>query len=108
MENKEGCRMEGTVKIHKVPGNFHISHHAYWNTMEQLYHSGKRIDFTHKINNISFGDKDTAAKLRGKMQRRFSENMESDLKGVKVSHTERLRECSTVSYLPTTTWMCLS
>lgn len=55
--------MEGTVKIHKVPGNFHISHHAYWNTMEQLYQRGKRIDFTHKIHNISFGDKDTAAKM---------------------------------------------
>ena len=87
MEDKEGCRMEGTVKIHKVPGNFHISHHAYWNTMEQLYHRGKRIDFTHKINNISFGDKDTAKK----MQRRFSENMESDLAGVEVKHTEKMQ-----------------
>ena len=24
---KQGCRMTGSVKIHKVPGNFHISCH---------------------------------------------------------------------------------
>jgi len=30
---KEGCEMEGTVKIHKVPGNFHISHHAFFDVM---------------------------------------------------------------------------
>jgi len=86
LNKKEGCRMEGTVKIHKVPGNFHISHHAYWNTMEQLHRKGKRIDFTHKINNISFGNKETA----NKMQSRFSEDMSSDLDGIKVSHTEKM------------------
>ena len=29
LKNKEGCRIEGEVKIHKVPGNFHISSHSY-------------------------------------------------------------------------------
>jgi endoplasmic reticulum-Golgi intermediate compartment protein 3 len=86
MAKGEGCRMEGTVKIHKVPGNFHISHHAYWNTMERLYSSGKRIDFTHKINNISFGDK-AAAKI---MQSRFSENMRGDLDNTSNVHTDKM------------------
>jgi hypothetical protein len=29
LDEKEGCRVEGTVVINKVPGNFHISSHAY-------------------------------------------------------------------------------
>ena len=33
LNNKEGCEIEGTVKIHKVPGNFHVSHHAFFDVM---------------------------------------------------------------------------
>lgn len=33
LKNEEGCEIEGTVKIHKVPGNFHISHHAFFDVM---------------------------------------------------------------------------
>ena len=28
LKDQEGCRVEGTVIINKVPGNFHISTHA--------------------------------------------------------------------------------
>jgi hypothetical protein len=37
MENGQGCEIEGTVKIRKVPGNFHVSHHAYWDVMTKLF-----------------------------------------------------------------------
>ena len=29
MEDKEGCNIEGVLIINKVPGNFHISSHAF-------------------------------------------------------------------------------
>jgi hypothetical protein len=29
VENKEGCRISGTVKVNKVPGNLHFSTHSY-------------------------------------------------------------------------------
>ena len=28
-KNKEGCHLHGYIKVNKVPGNFHISSHAY-------------------------------------------------------------------------------
>ena len=29
MDEQEGCRVEGTIIINKVPGNFHLSTHAF-------------------------------------------------------------------------------
>ena len=42
--------------INKVPGNFHISMHHYPEAVQMLYMSGKTLDFTHKINHLSFGN----------------------------------------------------
>ena len=32
-KNKEGCNLSGTMLLNKVPGNFHISSHAYNNVL---------------------------------------------------------------------------
>lgn len=56
LEDKEGCKLSGFVFINKVPGNFHISGHHYPDAVQQLFMHGHKLDFTHKINHLSFGD----------------------------------------------------
>jgi len=56
LQNKEGCKLSGFVFINKVPGNFHISGHHYPDAVQKLYMSGHSLDFSHKINHLSFGD----------------------------------------------------
>jgi len=57
IQDKEGCRLYGTFYVNKVPGNFHISSHAFGTTIQRLFSEGlMQWDVTHKINHISFGD----------------------------------------------------
>lgn len=55
LDEKEGCQLEGQVKMHKVPGNFHLSSHDCPETVMKLMQNGYKIDFTHTINHLSFG-----------------------------------------------------
>ena len=48
--------MHGDIIINKVPGNFHISTHAYSSVVDALIMRGHRIDFSHRINHLSFGN----------------------------------------------------
>ena len=43
------------MKLHKVPGNFHLSSHDCPETVMKLMREGHRINFTHKIRHLSFG-----------------------------------------------------
>ena len=36
LEDKEGCQIEGQVRMHKVPGNFHLSSHDCPDTVMKL------------------------------------------------------------------------
>jgi hypothetical protein len=83
----QGCEIEGTVKIRKVPGNFHISHHAYRDVISRLYSSGKRINFSHKINKLNFGNEDTGNVI----QYKFGESFKGELDGTSESHTESMK-----------------
>lgn len=56
LKDQEGCKLRGYVFINKVPGNFHISGHHYPQVFQHLYLTGHRLDFTHKINHLSFGN----------------------------------------------------
>lgn len=56
MDDQEGCMVEGTVIINKVPGNFHLSTHSFGEVVQRVYMSGKRLDFSHTIHHLSFGD----------------------------------------------------
>lgn len=47
--------MVGYVEINRVPGNFHISTHAYGDIMMGLAYDGYKFDYSYKINHISFG-----------------------------------------------------
>jgi hypothetical protein len=58
--NKEGCKIKGYFLVNKVPGNFHISSHAFAPIIHRLFADGFfNFDLSHRINHISFGeDKD--------------------------------------------------
>lgn len=57
IQNKEGCQLVGNISVLRVPGNFHISSHAYGRTIARLVAEGVfKYDISHKINHISFGD----------------------------------------------------
>eukprot|EP00355_Strombidium_rassoulzadegani_P004564 CAMPEP_0168618376 /NCGR_PEP_ID=MMETSP0449_2-20121227/6041_1 /TAXON_ID=1082188 /ORGANISM="Strombidium rassoulzadegani, Strain ras09" /LENGTH=257 /DNA_ID=CAMNT_0008659251 /DNA_START=34 /DNA_END=807 /DNA_ORIENTATION=+ len=57
LEEKQGCQMQGSFKVYRVPGNFHISMHAYGDIKMMLSSQGHDFDFSYKINHLSFGNK---------------------------------------------------
>ncbi len=58
MNDNEGCQIYGYFYVNKVPGNFHISAHAYGNLVQQLVALGyTKFNISHTINHLSFGDK---------------------------------------------------
>ena len=80
MDNNEGCRVEGTVIINKVPGNFHLSTHAFGDVVQKIYMQGRSLDFSHTIHHLSFGDD----RMMKDIQRRYNEKFSYDLDGVSV------------------------
>lgn len=38
LKQQEGCQMVGSVNIHKVPGNFHISSHDFGEAYQKLFY----------------------------------------------------------------------
>jgi hypothetical protein len=52
-----GCRIVGAFTVKEVPGNFHISSHAYQNIYVRLAMAGviKTLDVSHKIHSLYFG-----------------------------------------------------
>lgn len=53
-----GCRIMGSFTVKEVPGNFHISSHAYQNIFVRLLMDGviQTLDVSHKIHSLYFGD----------------------------------------------------
>jgi hypothetical protein len=72
--------------IHKVPGNFHISSHDQQQAIQILNSQGKRMDWSHTLNELSFGDKGEMKIL----QTRFGEEMKNELSGEKINHREAI------------------
>ena len=58
LNDHEGCKLSGAVFINKVPGNFHISTHAFGDIVMMLKSQGYNFDFSYKIHHMSFGNKD--------------------------------------------------
>ncbi len=55
--DEEGCNIYGDVYVKKVPGNFHISSHAYGPIVSRLAQEGHYSwDLSHKINHFYVGD----------------------------------------------------
>lgn len=70
-KDKEGCELVGHIIVNKVPGNFHISSHAYGHILNQVFHSAQisTIDLSHKINHISFGEEKDIIQIRKKFNK---------------------------------------
>mmetsp|Transcript_11114 Transcript_11114/g.18646 ORF Transcript_11114/g.18646 Transcript_11114/m.18646 type:complete len:237 (+) Transcript_11114:473-1183(+) len=77
LENQEGCKLSGFVFINKVPGNFHISGHHYPDAVRQLFMRGLKLDFSHKINHLSFGDLEDVSLI----EKNFGEKIKFELDG---------------------------
>ena len=58
LKNQEGCQLFGYLLINRVPGNFHISSHAFHEYLNKIFNMAniRTIDLSHKINHISFGE----------------------------------------------------
>lgn len=58
-QKKYGCRLIGSFTVKEVPGNFHVSTHAYQNLYSRLMIDGviTTVDTSHKIHDFYFGDK---------------------------------------------------
>jgi hypothetical protein len=83
--DKEGCRLYGTFLVNKVPGNFHISSHAFGPTIQRLFSEGMmQFDVTHKINHISFGDDSDLKQIKTK----FGVGVLNPLDNIKKAETE--------------------
>jgi hypothetical protein len=58
--DKEFCRIKGYIEVKKVPGNWHISFHAYRDLLYGLNHDQlSSLKFGHTINHLSFGSAGT-------------------------------------------------
>ena len=53
---EQGCRLEGSFKVMRFPGNFHIASHTFAPIIEEFREKGQNIHFnlTHTIHHISF------------------------------------------------------
>ena len=93
LNSKEGCRMFGNLFVNKVPGNFHISTHSYHSIITTAIGGDtKRIDLSHKINHLSFGETEQLELI----QKKFDDGVIAPLDG-----KERMRAAtinSGVSY----------
>lgn len=77
LDDMEGCKLSGFVFINKVPGNFHISGHHYPEAVRALFMKGHKLDFSHKINHLSFGALQDAELIK----QHFGETIENELDG---------------------------
>ena len=87
MRADEGCRLTGDFRIRLVPGNFHISFHAYIPEFRALYARGLVPEFSHRVDRLRFGEESAAfAKLHDDFQ---LETLDS-LKEVRAVDLQRL------------------
>jgi hypothetical protein len=77
LEKQEGCKLSGFVFINKVPGNFHISGHHYPDAVQKIYMAGYKLDFSHKINHLSFGNINN----KDYIERNFGDSFKFELDG---------------------------
>jgi len=71
LEAGVGCQIDSVFEVHRLDGNFHISHHSCLNTyyalMDSFPAAFERMNLSHSIVELRFGvpgEKDTLNKLR--------------------------------------------
>ncbi|MCQ2819170.1 MAG: endoplasmic reticulum-Golgi intermediate compartment protein [archaeon] len=97
--NKEGCKIQGTFLVNKVPGNFHISSHAFGPTISRLAMEGVlMVNLNHKIKHLSFGDKEEIAKVKNT----FKEGLINPMDGIIQDKKTRTTFEYYIKVVPTT------
>ncbi len=98
--NKEGCQLKGFFKVNKVPGNFHISSHAFGPTISRLAGDGLLlVDLNHKINHLSFGNLEELKEIK----RTFKEGVLNPIVGtVENKRKEKMIYEYYIKIVPTT------
>ncbi len=85
VKNKEGCQIVGNIEVLRVPGNFHISSHAYGTTIARLItETDFKLDITHTINHISFGEERDISHIKTY----FNDGILNPIDGVKKDAVE--------------------
>lgn len=57
LHEHEGCRVHGHMKVQRVAGNFHVSVHSQsYQTLQMVFNDASRINVSHVIHQLSFGD----------------------------------------------------
>jgi len=88
MASQEGCLVEGVLIINKVPGNFHISSHAFGEALQRIYMEGRHLDFTHHINHLSFG----IESMQKRLENDYGEKFTNDMDGITISQAMFVRQ----------------
>lgn len=97
--NREGCRIKGYFLVNKVPGNFHISSHAFGPTIQRLANEGLlTMDLNHKINHLSFGNDEELRKVKDI----FSEGVLNPLDGLQKDNKYKAIYEYYIKIVPTT------
>jgi len=103
--NQEGCQLIGAVEVNKVPGNVHVSSHAYQFLLGEIYAQNgiATLDLSHKINHVSFGTDEDIKEIKKK----FNKGVLNPLDGVQVVRNEQLRNVGVmtqyyINVVPTT------
>eukprot|EP00164_Ancoracysta_twista_P014388 GFYU01023418.1.p1 GENE.GFYU01023418.1~~GFYU01023418.1.p1 ORF type:complete len:336 (+),score=108.40 GFYU01023418.1:57-1064(+) len=63
IQDKEGCRIHGSIIVKKVPGNFHVSCHAEAQIMQFLYRDVAEVNVEHVIEKLYFANELTMQRI---------------------------------------------
>ena len=76
---EQGCRLTGSFKVIRLPGNFHIASHTFAPIIKEFKEKGQNIHFnlTHTIHHISFEEQKDIHLIRNK----FNEGIMSPMDG---------------------------
>lgn len=69
-KDNEGCKISGFMLVNKVPGNFHISSHAFGNYLPRIFADANinTLNLSHVINHLSFGDESDLTRIKKTFQ----------------------------------------
>ncbi len=87
IDAREGCQIEGVLIINKVPGNCHISSHAFAEGISRVYQVGKHLDFSHTVNHFSFGKDEDQKDMRDT----YGEKIVNELDGLTINQAHYIQ-----------------
>ena len=79
---EQGCRLTGSFKVMRLPGNFHVASHTFYPFIKEFKDKGQDIHFnlTHTIHHISFEEQKDIHLIKNK----FNEGNMAPMDGYKV------------------------